>query len=530
MEGKSSSAVDVLKSIFSFDIVGRVFFLAAIAGSVAIGLGLYHWIQEPIFRPLPYYVTDKNLQSIVQELDKSNINYRVNDYDHTISVPVDEVKKAKLSLSLAGIQKDDSFNFSYLNDQSQLGGSQFLENARYIRALEADLARTIGGIQGVNAAKVHLAIPQHNIFADEKSKPSASVVVHFTPGYENDKEKIRAISQLIAASVPELEPNNVVITNQYGHYLSASNTQESLLNQQQLDYQNNMQNYYEKKIRALITPMVGINKTSISVNVALDFTQQEQSKEEFDPNQTTLRSEQSVNESNSAPSTGGVPGSLSNQPPAATPPAAGAQQPAAGAQQPSAVSSGQSRSESIKNYEVTKSLRYVKTSSPQIKAISVAIIVDDEAVLDPKTKKMISRPVPKVKLDNLTNLVKSTIGFSQSRGDSVTVINSGFLPEKIEVEEKIPLWEEPWFWEWAKQIAGILVGFIFLFIVYKKFISNFKPKARAGLPAAAGSLNHGDVVTPEMMQLKEEQIKILRELVAKDPNKVANIIKKWIAT
>lgn len=521
MDKNLSSVLDVLKSLFNFDLVGRFFFLGAIAVSVALGVGLYHWVQEPIYTPLPYYVDESNLSSVIQELDKGHIHYHVNDATHSISVPADELDKAKLSLSLAGIAKDKTFSLSYLNDQTQLGGSQFLENARYVHALEADLARTIGAIQGINGAKVHLALPQRSIFSDENSKASASVIVNFTPGYEHDKEKIKAIVQLIAASVPGLEPSSVVITNQYGHYLSSMLNQESFLNQEQLDYQNNLQTYYEKRIGSLISPMMGLNKTSISVNVDLDFTRREIAREDYDPNQTTLRSEQTVNESSgSSTSASGVPGSLSNQAPGKSSDGKGTPPPAG----------GQNRNQSIKNYEISKSTQYVKNNTPKILNISVAVILDDELVYDKKTKKMMPKPLAQDKIDKLTELVKSTIGFNQKRGDRVTIINSVFTPEVIEKQPNIPIWEKPWFLEWAKQIVGILLGFIFLFIVYKKFISNFKVKAQKSLPALAPSVAAGEqMITSEMMELKEEQIKILRDLVSKDPNKVANIIKKWIA-
>ncbi len=521
MEQNQDSTLDALKSLISFDVVRRIFFLASIAVSVMVGFGLYRWIDDPIFRPLPDYITDKNLQPIVQALDKSDINYRLNESNHTISVPVSDVSKARMALAHAGIHNDDGFSFSYLNDEGKIGGSQFLENARYLRALEADLASTISDIQGINAAKVHLAIPQRNIFADERSKPSASIIINFTPGYEGDKEKIRSIIQLVAASVPDLDPSRVVITNQYGHYLSAAGNENSLVNREHIDYQNNMQTYYEKKITSLISPIVGADKASISVNIAIDFTQLEEAKEEYNPEKVTLRSEQSVSDSSSSSgAAGGVPGALSNQPPADQ---AGQSDSAA----PPAAGGGQNHSENIKNYEVSKSVQYVKTISPKIKTISVAVIVDDAVTYDEKTKKDIAKPLTKDKMNQLTELVKSAIGFDDKRGDRVTVINSGFLPEKIEPIAKTAFWQEPWFWEWGKHVAGIIVGFIFLLVIYKKFSADFMPSKDKKHIQATSSAN-GAVVTPEMLALKEEQLKILRELVAKEPNKVASVIKKWI--
>ncbi len=517
MDTSLDNAVDAIKTIFNFDIVRRLFFLAGIAASVAVGVNLYQWIQDPLYRPLPYAINDQNLTSIVDALEKANIKYKINESRGTISVPSEDINVAKIKLSSAGIQKEEGFNYSFLNDQSKLGTSQFVESARYLRALEADLARTIRAIQGITNAKVHIAIPQNNIFADENAKTTASVIVNIMPGYEGDKEKIRAIIQLVAASVPELDPSNVAITDQYGHYLSSIISQDSILNQDQLTYQNNIQHYYENRIKMLITPITGENKTSINVNANIDFTQKEEAKEEYNPDEKTLRSEQSVTESNSASGGSGVPGALSNQPPAT------------GAAPSASPSAGQSRNESTKNYEVSKSTRYVRASAPVIKSISVAIVLDDEASFDAKTKKTVQKPLPKDKIDKITALVKSTIGYNKERGDQVTVINSGFIPNKIEELPPIPLWEEPWFWDWVKRISGIVAGFIFLLVVYKKISPELRPSQlkQDALPSSE-TVHAALPVTAEMIRLKNEQINILKELASKDPNKVASIIKKWV--
>lgn len=517
MERSLDSAVETLKSIFNFNIVRRIFFLTSIAASAAVGFGLYHWIQEPIYRPLPYVVDNNNLQSIIQVLDKNRINYQLNESSHSISVPVAEIQRAKLSLARAGVSNDKGFSFSYLNSENKIGGSQFLENARYIRALESDLAKTISDIQGITAAKVHLAIPQNNIFADENRKPSASVIVHFGPGYESDKEKIRAIIQLIAASVPELDSSKVMITDQYGHDLSGALHSGTFLSREHFDYQNTMQNYYENKIRSLITPIIGANKASISVNINLDFTRQEEAREEFDPAQVMLRSEQSINETNGAAGAAGVPGALSNLPPAND----------QGAPNPQQALSGQNRSESVKNYEISKSMRYIKQISPKVKDISVAVVVDNEQQFDEQTNKSIAKPLSEEKLQKLNALVKSAIGFNQERGDSVTVVNSNFIPEPMVQPDKNALWQEPWFWEWGKRAVGILIGFIFLLLVYRKFSKDLGFKQKLAHPAILAQGADGNI-TPEMMALKEEQLKIIKELVVKDPTKVAGVIKKWI--
>lgn len=511
------SIIEQIRSIIDFDVIRRIFFLSGIALSVAIGLGIHQWTQEPLYSPLDFRLNDKNFPAVIEALEKANIKYKLNDTTGMISVPATDVNLARLRLSSAGVLATDTANYSFLNEKNKLGSSQFLENTRYLRALEDDLAKTIGSIQGISSAIVHIAKPQSNIFANENAKTTASIIINTTPGYDGDKEKIRAIIQLVAASVPDLDPMNVAITDQYGHYLSTITSNDFVRNQEQLRYQANLESNYEKRIQAMIFPLLGQNKASINVNAEMDFTQQEQAKEAYDPAQNTVRSEQTVTEDNTSPAASGVPGSLSNQPPDG------------GSQQPAAASGSQSRSEVVKNYEVGKSTTYVKADTPVIKRLSVAVVLDDDRVYDKRTDKTISKPIDKDRLDKITELVKSSIGYSSKRGDVVTVINSSFIQPKVEQQARPPLWDEPWFWDMVKKFSGIFLGFIFLFVIYRKISPELSRNKEKTQIASLEATEKQKMISAEMMRLKNEQIAILKDLVDRDPNKVVGVIKKWVA-
>ena len=517
MDKNLGHVAEQIKAIFDFDIVRRLFFLAGIAISVAIGFSIYQWTKDPIYRPLDYRVNDQKFASIIDTLEKDNIPYKLNEANGVISVPAADVGRAKRDLLSAGIQKEEGFNFSFLNDQNKLGSSQFLETARYIHALEADLAKTISSIQGISSAKVNIAKPQNNIFADDNSKTTASIIINIKPGYEADKEKIRSIIQLVSASVPELDPSRVAITDQYGHYLSSITNDYYLYNQEQLNYQHSIENNYQKRIQALILPILGENKASINVNADIDFTQQEQSKEDYDPTLSVVRSEQSSTDGSSPSAASGVPGALTNQPPSSTP-----------STPPADQGVGQTRTEAVKNYEVSKSTTYIKKDPVTIKSISVAIVLDNDVVFDKKTNKKVSRSLDKKKLDNITELVKSTIGYSEKRGDRVTVINSSFIQPQLEAEIQTKVWDEPWFWDLIKKLSGIILGFIFLFVIYRKIAPDFIHAKQKSVENKPGLTDQSHWVTPEMVKLKNEQIDILKQLVGKDPNKVSGVIKKWV--
>ncbi len=521
-EGKdiTSTIVDFLQN----NIIRQVAFLAGVAASVALGIYLYGQIQDPMYKPLDYRVTEKNASTIASTLDAARINYKINDADGVVLVAAKDWQAAKFRLASSGVQKDDSFNFSYLNDQNAIGESQFLENARYLRALESDLAKTITAIDGVSAARVHIAMPQNATFADENGKPTASVFVTMGTGLAEDKQKVRSIIRIVASSVPGLDPQDVSITDQYGHYLSDSMSPASLESAAEMDYQNDIQNVYEKRIESLIAPMLGDSKMSVKVHADIDFSQQEEATENYDPSKQVVRSEQTTTDSTGSQSASGGPaGALANTPPTSEGGDSGAK---------SQATTSQGHSQVIKNYEVGKSVVYRKSNIAKINAISVAVAVDNQTIIDPKTKKASSQPIPKEKLDQITALVKAAIGFDEKRGDVVTVINSGFgqmtdMPEPV----KTAFWQNESFWEIVKKVGSYLFALIMFMVVYRKaneYYANLKRGVvvSGGKTAASATTEGG--ITPEMQELKQEQINRLKEIASRDPNRVALVIKNWV--
>ncbi len=498
----------------------QLIFMVGVALSVAAGFYVYSSIQDPLYRPLDYKVTEKNAGAIADALEKAHIQFKINDSDGVIMVAAKDAHIAKYKLAAAGIQKDENLNFSYLNDQNTLGESQFIENARYIRALEGDLVKTIISIDGISSAKVHIAIPSSNAFADDKGRPTASVFITVGNGLVTDKEKVRSIIQIVASSVPGLDPKDVAITDQYGHYLSNSLSAESILTTEHLNYQNSIQSYYEKRIESMIVPLIGENKISVRVNADIDFTQQEEANEKFDPNDKVLRSEQTTSEEVGSSSASGPSGALAN-----TPPTTDGSSDAPKNQN----TSSQGRSQSIKNYELSKSMIYKKSNPAKINSVSVAVVLDDATSIDPKTKKVVSTPISKEMITKITDLVKATIGFDEKRGDRVTVVNSKFNPTVIEdTVSPIKFYEEAWFWEIVKKALSILFGLYVFIQLYKKLTVHFSKMNLSAPGIGSGSAEDGKL-SAEMQQLKQEQINQLKEIASRDPNRVALVLKNWMA-
>lgn len=519
----NSTYLEGAKNIFHSGAARQIAFMLGVAVSVALGIVLYMSIKEPIYQPLDYQVNQQNMSAIVDTLEKAGIQYKINDRDGVILVPSKDAQTARLKLSAAGVTKDDGFNYSFLNEQNSFANSQFIENARYLRALENDLSKTIGAIEGVSAARVHIAVPQNNVFADENNKVTASVMLNMTPGFSTDKEKIRSIIQLVADSVPGLDPKDIAISDQYGHLLSDSFNQDAIYSSAPLTYQNNIQGYYEKRIQTMIAPIIGENKVTVRVNADIDFTQQEDAQEQYDPDKKVLRSEQSMTDQTESSGASGPPGSLSNQPPEES----GKSQASGGS------GSGQSRNQSTKNYDVTKSVTYKKSNFAKIKSLSVAVVVDNEMVMDPKTNQYVNKPLAADKIAKITDLVKATIGFDSARGDKVTVVNSVYSPVKQDIPvNPIHIWEKPWFWDVLQKVIGIPLGFLFLFILYRRLtryadgggIRTKKIKAMVGESDDDDEKNS----IAKLHEFKQEGMTKLKQLAVTEPTLVAHIIKNWV--
>jgi flagellar M-ring protein FliF len=532
--------MDGIKNFLMNGAARQLLFMVGVAVSVALGIVLYMSIQDPVYRPLDYQVNSQNISAIADTLDKAGIQYKINDKDGLIFVAAKDVQSARMKLGAAGIPKDDSINYSFLNEKNTLGNSQFMENARYLRALENDLARTISAIEGVSGARVHIAVPQNNLFADENNKTTASVMLSVGSGFSSNKEKIHSIVQLVAGSVPGLDAKDVAITDQYGHYLSNGIDQNSIYSAAQLSYQNNVQSYYEKRVESMLSSLIGEDKVSVRVNADIDFTQQENAQEEYDPSKSAVISEKSdIDQTdNASAAASGVPGALSN-----TPDDSQAGQTSSGGQQQGANgngngsgagagnngSGGQKRTQSTKNYDVSKTVTYKKSNFAKIKMLSVAVIIDDEMVMDPKTKKFVSKPLPQEKINKITELVKATVGFDQARGDKVTVVNSVFTPPKADLTIVTHVWDQVWFWDVLRKSIGMICGFILLFFIYKR-LANYMKNLGKGYPNIAQRISNPDVeeTAAEIKDSKDEKIHQLKKLATTDPNRVASIIKSWV--
>jgi flagellar M-ring protein FliF len=536
--------------------------LVGIAAAVAAGVMVVLWSKGPNYSLLYTNLSSEDQAQVASALEAAGIAYRLEPSSNGMSVPSEQLNDARLKLAGQGLP-EGSGGFANIAKDPGFGVSQFMENARYQHALEAELARTISSLRPVDGARVHLAVPRESAFVRDRRPASASVFVQLKAGKRLEQEQIQSIINLVASSIPELEPGQVTVVDQQGHLLSAPQSDSELAQRERnLELTHRLEEEYVQRIEALLTPFAGPGRVRAQVVAQVDTSVTEEAREQYKPDSQVVRSEQ-TSETTSRDGSGpqGVPGSLSNQPPApgtALPPNASnslAAQAAAGGQgaktQGQAAANAQAVAppdntsrQATRNYEIDRTMAYTKTPAGRLQRLTVAVLIDNLHSTG-KDGKVTSTPLTQEQLDHVTQLVKDAVGFNAERGDSVNVINSPFLepPKPADGElQKIPLWEQPWVLNIAKIVAGLIIVLVLVFSVLKPLLRSLFPAPRPILqPAAAlpgggsvegapnprgGAGESGNSQTPLAY---EQQLAQARTLVGQDPKRVAQVVRAWAA-
>ncbi len=542
---------DIIDGFNNLNLARQAGLMIALAASVAFGVVVAFWSQGEDFKPLYGSLDRLDSSEVGQVLDFHDIPYKIDGSSGALLVPVDKVHKARLVLAENGIQGDKTVGYELLDREQPLGTSQFMEATRYRRGLEGELARTIASINAVRGARVHLAIPKRSVFVRDGREPSASVFLDLFPGRPILPKQITGIANLVASSIPELDVENVTVVDHRGNLLSVGVEDEKLIvAAQHLDYTRKIEDDIVLRVRRLLTPVIGDGNFKTEVAADIDFTEVEQAAESFNPDLPAIRSEQTVDEQRvGSAGAGGIPGALTNQPPAAgqAPEVAGARQ-----EQEAGAPPSNTRSQSTRNYELDRTVSYTKHEKGRLRRLTVAVVVDDKKAANAETGEMESVQWSDAELERLAILVRDAVGFSATRGDSVNVLNEAFLPlpEMGEVEE-LPIWESPNIVRAAKYIAGAIIFIVLVFGLGRpvlKSLAGSGSKSRADEEAkevaalqAAGidsfdslsdetvTLTGGDALAlPSPEESYEQQLNAVKGLVAEDAGRVAQVIKRWI--
>src|SRR5579862_1119547 len=409
----------------------QVGLLAGVAAAVAVAIWLVIWSQGQNYTVLYGQLSERESGQVMDALTAAGIEFKLNP-SGAVSVPESKVQEARIRLASQGLPQSDSMGIEMIQKESPLGSSSLMESARYQSALETELARTIVKVQGVQGARVHLALPKPSVFLQDARKATASVMLQLYPGRRLEPGQVAAIVHLVASSVPELSASDVTLVDQAGSLLnSPDENSESAVSTRQLEYTRKLEDSYKRRIVELLEPLVGAGRVRATVTADLDFTVAEETRENYDPQKTAVRSEQTSSEQRKGgDGAEGIPGALSNQPPGTSgaPVVPGATptpgSPPGAASQTAAVSTGPSSNsqKSTRNFEVDRTLAYVKQPVGSLKRLSVGVVLDDWQKTG-EDGKVTTQPMSDADLKRFTQLVRESIGLKDDRGDHLDVID-----------------------------------------------------------------------------------------------------------
>lgn len=511
--------------------------IVVIALFLAIMVGSFLWAREPAYAVLFSIQDEKDGGQIVAALQQQNIPYHFSEGGHTILVPQNVVHDTRLRLAAQGLPKGGLVGFELLENQ-KMGISQFAEQVNYQRGLEGELARSVQSLAAVKGARVHLGIPKQTAFLRDEQKTSASVLVSLYPGRTLESAQVAGIVNLVASSVPQLNPLNVTVIDQEGRLISQS--QDALrnagLDPSQLKYVREIEANYTKRIEDILSPVVGASNVRAQVAADIDFSQIDQVAETYKPNpspENAIRSQQTIENSSGASAAAGIPGALSNQPPVpATAPLS--QPPVAGSASGTSNGNGNAQNYSKNtstNYEVDKTIRHTKSVPGTVRRLSVAIVVNHKKELAKDPAKSKSLPLTEAEMKQLTELARESVGFNKERGDTLNVANAPFTPIEKDIIPDAPFWADAELIATLKETAKYLLFAGLMFWLWTRLLKPMlgklmetasSPRSNPATSTEAGGTSH----TPQVIY--ETKLAAARDLAKKDPKVVASIVKGWV--
>ena len=528
--------------------LGRL--VAILGASAGVAAALFALVLNVSSQPKALLYSNLDLKeagSITQALDQANIKYEVKGDGSTIMVPRDKVATTRLLLSGKGLPTSGSVGYEIFDSAPALGQTDFIQNLNRQRALEGELARTIGSLRGVTSARVHLVMPRRQLFEDEAEQPSASVVIG-VGGREPASEEVRAIRNLIAGATPNLKPERVTVVDDKGKMLAGGDDSSTeMAGQIAADQRASTEERIRKSVKDMVEGVVGPGKARVTVSADVEMNRVTMQDDKFDPDGQVVRSSQTVEDkSNEGKSQEGAAVSATANVPG-------------GAAAPGATgdSTNANRTEETTNYEISHSTRTEVQEPGQVKRLSVAVAVDGVTAYDKKGKAAYT-PRSAADMQRIQDLVRSAVGFNQARGDQVTVVNVRFTHDDDAqgVSAGSPLlgFDKNDMMRGAELIILFVVGILLIFFVARPLLKNAtggvmpmlssvmggggggggggQPMHSGGgdtlaLPGGGSEADRIDMAKIEG-QVKISSVKRVSEFVDKHPDESVSILRSWL--
>lgn len=544
LDEKSSSKFDM--AVGDLDLLRQVVLVLSISICVALIVMLFFWVKEPEMRPLGAYETEE-LIPVLDYLDQQKLDYKLDG--NTILVPANEYNTLKLDMVRAGLNQEKHAGDDILLQDMGFGVSQRLEQERLKLSRERQLAKAIEEMKQVRKARVLLALPKQSVFVRHNQEASASVFLTLKTGNNLKQEEVDSVVDMVASAVPGMKTNRITVTDQHGRLLSSgSQDPASAARRKEHELERKQEQALREKIDSVLIPILGFGNYTAQVDIELDFSAVEQTRKSFDPNTPSTRSEYTLEDYNNGSVVAGVPGALSNQPPAD----ASIPQDVAQMKDGSLMGQGSVHKEATRNFELDTTISHERRQTGIVNRQTVAVAVKNRAIVNPETGETSYQPLSEAELSSIKQLLIGTVGFSEARGDLLNVLSMQFAVPETEALADVPIWEHPNFNDWIRWFASALVIIVVVLVLVRPAMKKLLNPASDedddqlygpdGLPIGADgetSLIGGDLDGGELFEFgssidlpnlhkDEDVLKAVRALVANEPELAAQVVKNWM--
>ena len=530
--GGTANPLKQMGELFAQPAVKRSLPLIFMLGLIGAAALAWMMLSTPPQRVLFANLPESDKAAVAQALDAASIANGI-DGSGSITVAEDDYHKARMLLAGQDLPKAAPGGYALL-DNMPMGASRAVEGERLRQARETELARSIGAIDTVAEARVHLATPEASVFVRDKAEPSASVIVKLQPGRALSDAQVRSIVNLVASSVPGMKPDAVTIVDQMGALLSKTG-QESSAGDARIDFQNRVEDKVRQQLVTLLTPLLGAGNFSAEVQAEVDLDESQATRESYDKEGTVVRAEQgnwtgAPRDGAAAP--GGIPGALSNVPPppstVATPTPGAAPQP--GQPATPVAAPGMKQSDSFtRTYSNGREVSVTRNMPGSIKRLSVAVLLREEP----------GKPRGQVEIRQIDELVKATVGFNAARQDQVTVVSRKFSTNAAAETAGIPFYETPWFAMVARNVTALVIALLVLLLGVRplaRALMRRRDDARgSGAPmGAADGVQLPTPVSPQMLSGSGlslgDRVGLVRDFTRDNPARAALAVRDMIRT
>jgi flagellar M-ring protein FliF len=543
LEEKSSSKLDF--AMGDLDLLRQIVLVLSISICVALIVMLFFWVKEPEMRPLGAYDMEE-LIPILDHLDQQKQNYRLDG--NTILVPSSDYNSIKLNMARIGLNQSRNAGDDILLQDMGFGVSQRLEQERLKLSRERQLAKAIEEMRQVNKARVLLALPKQSVFVRHNQEASASVFLTLRTGTNLKQEEVDSVVDMVASAVPGMKPTRVTVTDQHGRLLSSGSQDPiSSARRKEQELERRQEENLRSKIDSVLIPILGLGNYTAQVDIELDFSAIEQTRKVFDPNTPSTRSEYTLEDYNNGNVVAGIPGALSNQPPAD----ASIPQDVAQMKDGSLLGQGSVHREATRNFELDTTISHERRQTGVVNRQTVAVAVRNRPVVNPENGQITYQPLTEGELSAIRQLLIGTVGFNENRGDLLNVLSMQFAEPEFEQLADIPIWENPHFNDWVRWLASALVIIVIVLVLVRPAMKKLlNPTADDdeqlygpdGLPIGVDgetSLIGSDIEGGELFEFgsgidlpnlhkDEDVLKAVRALVANEPELAAQVVKNWM--